>query len=763
MARTSSYYLYEKFEKRGDQDWIPSYPNVYSKDGDGTMPLVVRIARDYDCGWRCDPEYQWIELPITNDYICDECGELGQVTHKWEVVEGYLCEGTTKYQKLNLNVNIGNGWEEVSPIISKPGELIEEKSVDCGYENPRLRVTLVDGTVKEVPYTTGMTPTGLLGADDIMQYGIPISQIKDAEFYGGEIYYYIFAGCQTLTSVTFHNNELINGGFLFYGSGLRNFTGKIDWATPSYSTSFTFGNCKNLTGFTETSTKYHRGTSGLGHFANCTSLPSIDLSMLEEEGAAALFYGCTSLRTARISSLYGYSIGLSCFEGCTSLESVDIVRGYDLDGVKHSASHYNRCRDRAFLGCRNLTSITLSYSDSQYYPPAKTNSDLWCTNKSYSGNGYINVNYLGNFSFMGCERLPVENLENVLGIDSPEPETDYVTGYTASSTTGICSYGDGTFIDCKAFTHIPRPQWSYKVINDPDPSQYPDSCNLNRYAYEYIPVTYCSISGIGAYCFSGCSGLQSLEFDGDLTSVGEHAFDGCTGLTGVTFTGTVPPTFGRGSFHNTNNCPIYVPCGKILEYINALNNHEADDEYSSRVRGIPPCSAPTYSMKFTARYNTGDSHFVYCDSSSIITSGEVEDYTASRENITSVTIGNCATEIAKDAFKNCTGLTSVTIGTGVTTFRQSVFSSCRSLTSVDIPSNVSRIENYGFIYCRNLETVYVRASSPPYLGWTGTQHISEVFSNTSPNLVIYVPSGSVNSYRSATGWSTYASKIQPMP
>lgn len=749
MARTSSYYLYEKFEKRGDQDWIPSYPNVYSKDGDGTMPLVVRIARDYECGWHCDPEYQWVELPITSGYVCDECGELGQVTHKWEVGDGYLCEGTTKYQKLNLNVNVGNGWEEVSPIISKPGELIEENSTDCGYQNPRMRATLADGTIKEVPYTTGMTPTSLLNAKDIMNYGIPISQVKEAEFYGGELHFDMFAGCQTLTSVTCHNTEVIDGGFLFYGSGLRNFTGMIDWNSVQYGDSFTFANCKNLTGFTETSTRYHRGIYGVGHFANCTSLTSIDLSKVEEESLAALFYGCTSLKTARITSLYGHSLGLSCFEGCTSLESVDIVRGYELDGVRHTKALSIGCGNRTFLGCRNLTSITLSYSDSQYYPPDGTNSDLWSTEK-ISGDSYIVVGSLSNFTFMGCEKLPVENLENILG------GAEEVAS-TPSATTGICSYGIGTFIDCKAFTHIPKPQWSIKTINDPD------SSNTNDKIYVYIPMTYCSISSVGAYCFSGCTGLHDLEFDGSLTSVGEHAFDGCTGLTGVTFNGSTPPTFGRGSFHNTNNCPIYVPCEKILEYVNALNMHDPDDEYSSRVHGIPPCSTPTYSMKFTARYNTGDSHILFCDSSSTITPEEVDDYVTSRENITSVTIGDCATEIAREAFKRCSGITSVNIGTGVTTIGYDAFRHCESLTSVDIPSNVRLIEDYAFSYCYDLETVYMRAGSPPSIGWVGSEHYSGVFSMASNNLVIYVPSECVNNYRTAIGWSTYASKIQPMP
>lgn len=98
MARTSSYYLYEKFEKRGDQDWIPSYPNVYSKDGDGTMPLVVRIARDEACGWKCDPEYQWVDVPIEEGYVCDECDI--DIDFRWVGTSAYTYIGDYRYEIL---------------------------------------------------------------------------------------------------------------------------------------------------------------------------------------------------------------------------------------------------------------------------------------------------------------------------------------------------------------------------------------------------------------------------------------------------------------------------------------------------------------------------------------------------------------------------------------------------------------------------------------------------------------------------------------
>ena len=73
---TNSYYLYQKYEKRGSQDWIPYYPNTYSVDGDGTMPVVLKQENDTACGYVPPPEiiYRWINLDPSVYYYCLECG-----------------------------------------------------------------------------------------------------------------------------------------------------------------------------------------------------------------------------------------------------------------------------------------------------------------------------------------------------------------------------------------------------------------------------------------------------------------------------------------------------------------------------------------------------------------------------------------------------------------------------------------------------------------------------------------------------------------
>lgn len=71
----NSYFLYQKYQSIGGQTPTPVYPLEYSIDGDGTMPLVIKQADDPNCGSSPTPTpmYRWVNLPISEGYICDDC------------------------------------------------------------------------------------------------------------------------------------------------------------------------------------------------------------------------------------------------------------------------------------------------------------------------------------------------------------------------------------------------------------------------------------------------------------------------------------------------------------------------------------------------------------------------------------------------------------------------------------------------------------------------------------------------------------------
>lgn len=124
-------------------------------------------------------------------------------------------------------------------------------------------------------------------------------------------------------------------------------------------------------------------------------------------------------------------------------------------------------------------------------------------------------------------------------------------------------------------------------------------------------------------------------------------------------------------------------------------------------------------------------------------------------HLTSMTIPDSVTAIESYAFNYCSNLTSVTIPNSVTSISNHVFENCRRLTSVTIPSGVTFIGSSAFASCLSLTSVTVNATTPPNVGGLP-------FNNTN-NCPIYVPAASVNAYKAASIWSTYASRIQAIP
>ena len=114
---------------------------------------------------------------------------------------------------------------------------------------------------------------------------------------------------------------------------------------------------------------------------------------------------------------------------------------------------------------------------------------------------------------------------------------------------------------------------------------------------------------------------------------------------------------------------------------------------------------------------------------------------------------NCNAIIETSSNELIAGCNSTIIPNSVTRIRGYAFCGISTLLSITIPSSMTSIGTYAFDSCTSLESLTVQATTPPTLG-------SNALNNTNANLVIKVPSASVNAYKSASGWSNYASKIQ---
>ena len=124
-------------------------------------------------------------------------------------------------------------------------------------------------------------------------------------------------------------------------------------------------------------------------------------------------------------------------------------------------------------------------------------------------------------------------------------------------------------------------------------------------------------------------------------------------------------------------------------------------------------------------------------------------------DITYIDIPTGVTSIGVYAFYYCTSLSGITIPNSVTSIGFFAFANCTSLTGITIPDSVTSIEGYVLAGCSSLTSITVEAVTPPALE-------SGAFNGTN-DCPIYVPCSAVSAYRSASGWSDYASRIHGIP
>jgi hypothetical protein len=109
------------------------------------------------------------------------------------------------------------------------------------------------------------------------------------------------------------------------------------------------------------------------------------------------------------------------------------------------------------------------------------------------------------------------------------------------------------------------------------------------------------------------------------------------------------------------------------------------------------------------------------------------------------------------AFNMCYVLNSVMIPEGVTSIGDTAFGSAQGLNMLTLPSTLTSIETGAFSSCYSMSEYHFKSTTPP------TLQNASIFNGIPSDCIIYVPQGSLNAYKTATNWSTYASKMQEEP
>lgn len=212
-------------------------------------------------------------------------------------------------------------------------------------------------------------------------------------------------------------------------------------------------------------------------------------------------------------------------------------------------------------------------------------------------------------------------------------------------------------------------------------------------------------ASIGGSAFRAIGGLLSIQLPSSLRTIGNYAFANCTGLYDITIPQGVT-SIGQYAFSECINLHTIV---------------------------IP--SSVTY---------IGDYAFSMGNNQNV--------------GLSSITLNEGLVSIAQYAFVR-NNFTNIVIPDSVTTIGASALSFCKKLDSITMGTGVSVLSSMLFRESKTPTYLIMKRTSPPSF----QSSASDTFYRIGYPAHVYVPSGSVEAYKTHSQWSVMANNIEANP
>jgi len=507
-----------------------------------------------------------------------------------------------------------------------------------------------------------------------------------------------FIGCYGYTgSLNIPNNVTSIGASAF--SGCSGFTGSL--VIPNAVTTIgdaAFSGCSQLTELT-----VGESVQTIGSFA----FLQCPMTIVHFNAT-----NCTDMYSYTSSQNYDYSF-YSVFGSSSSTPSVvTLTIGENVTNIPSFA----------FYGCSNLTSdiiipnATTHIGRQAFYGVQSSEVTI--------GTGMTTIDY---YAFWNCPSLTTVHFNAThctkmysAGRTSNN-QSNYSVFYRSAFNTGTANNDNNgwTLNGVATYYAVPGTSVIENLTIGDNVTRIPD------YAFYYSPNMTSSViipdacTYLGSYSFANSSG-HDVFTGNNVTVIQDHAFDSSPGFDGTLTLGPSVTSIKESAF---NGCSGFTGGLTLSDPLITIGN--------SAFQG---CIGLNGNLRIPDLVQTiGSSAFYGC-------SGFTGD----------LVIPNSVTSIGSSAFYGCIGFNgSLVLGTGLTTINSSVFYYCNGFNgALILGRNINSIDINAFKNCSGFS--YLIATHTPSITAQSTS-----FGSMNSSIPVYIPYGTINNFRNATGWNHF--------
>ena len=549
-------------------------------------------------------------------------------------------------------------------------------------------------------------------------------------------------------------------------------------------------------------------------FSGCRNLVAVSVPESVKSIGVYAFQNCNCLTAITIPEGV-MSIGNNTFENCNSLIAITIPEGV----MNIGSNAFLGCSGLTSIACNTTTPPAIEdqwslYGVDKSIPVYVPVSAVAAYKEAEGWKEFTNIRPMGTcgenltWRITPEDELIVEGTGEMTSAPWFDIEEYLYAIKKATIMEGVTSIADAAFHYCTALVSISIPEsvtslgyHTFRNCVSLTDVTIPEGVtaigkevfqNCNSLTEVNIPE---GVTSIGYFAFQSCK-LSTITIPENVSSIGHDAFDGCSSLASITCRATTPPELEYSVFNNVNkSIPVYVPTSAIAAYKEAEGWKEFTNIQAPIIDSGTCGESLTWKINGTYELTIEGTGAMYDYSESSvapwqnykgdITSVDIKEGVTSIGSwafsrcsaLTDVSIAESVTNIGGDAFRECRILEEITLPEGLTALGTGVFLYCSALKSVTVPEGVTKIGSDTFEFCPQLSSITFpsglteigpwalkeaysltsitcKATTPPSLG-------DEVFSGVSYDITVYVPTSSVEAYKTAYGWNQFAN-IQPI-